>query len=100
MKFDINDAKQAEAFTNQIASASFTLTGKQIIEVYKSFAWFNKICSMIEKDLTDGKKPEPKPNRRTRGSRSRPLGGDCFNQPDRDQGGSEPAGGPPSGDGL
>lgn len=72
MKFNVEDAKQAEAFTKQIASASFTLTGKEIIEVYKSFAWFNKICSMIEKDLTDGKEPQSEQDGRIRRKRGRP----------------------------
>jgi hypothetical protein len=85
MKFDINDAKQAEAFTQQIASASFSLTGKQIIEVYKSFVWFNKICQMIEKDIADGKEPEPKPNRRARRSRGSPRSSDGDNQPNGNQ---------------
>jgi hypothetical protein len=100
MKFGIDDAKQAEAFTQQIASATFSLTGKQIIEVYKSFAWFNKVCSMIEKDIADGQKSKPEPNgrpRRTRRGASRGDGGDLGNG---NQSGIEPSSEPTSPDGL
>ena len=100
MKFGIDDAKQAEAFTQQIASATFTITGKQIIEVYKSFIWFNKICSMIEKDIDDGKKSKPEPNGRTRRTRRGASRGDGGTNGDGNQGRSDPSSEPPSSDGL
>ena len=89
--FKIDDAQAAEAFTKLIASGSFTLTGSQIIEAYKSFAWFNKICGMIEEDLKNhGKKPEPKPDGRARRARSSSRSSHSIDQPERNKSGSEP----------
>jgi hypothetical protein len=100
MTFKIDDAKQAEAFTQLIASGTFTLTGKQIIEAYKSFAWFNKICGMIEEDIKNGKKSKPEQNRRTRRNRSSSGRGDGDNQPDGNQGRSDQDQKPSSDHGL
>jgi hypothetical protein len=62
MGFKIDDAKEAEAFSKLVVSATFTLTGTEIIKAYRSFAWFNKICEMIEGDLKNGKELKPEPD--------------------------------------
>jgi hypothetical protein len=87
MPFNLDDAKEAEAFTKMIASASFTLTGTEIIKAYKSFAWFNQICKMIEEDIKNGKKPEPESNGRTGGAGISPCSGDRDKRSKRNKSG-------------
>lgn len=91
MPFKIDDAKEAEAFSKLIASASFTLTGNEIIKAYRSFAWFNKVCEMIEGDIKNGKEPEPEPDGRPGRAGSSPRGGDCYDRSQRNKSGRKSA---------
>lgn len=85
MPFNLDDAKEAEAFSKLVASASFTLTGTEIIKAYKSFAWFNKVCEMIEGDIKNGKESKPESDGRTGGTGVSPCGSDGDKRSKRDK---------------
>jgi hypothetical protein len=102
MSFNLKDIEEAEKFTKLISSASFNLTGIQLIEAYKSLAWFTvRVCERIKSEVNqDGKKSEPKQDGRARGRRRGALSGHGGNEPNGNQSGSEPSPESPSTDDL